>query len=104
MTRDQRGCTSVHQVKDKTNEHQRKQQGADVRADFIPGTEPVLPDSLVRKPHRSTAEPVARRKPFQCARGAIVRDTPSRGGLDSRRSGDLGSDPRDVVGIIFSDF
>jgi hypothetical protein len=54
MTRDQRGCTSVHQVKDKTNEHQRKQQGAEVRADFIPGTEPVLSDSLVRKP---TAQP-----------------------------------------------
>ena len=36
------GLPQPHQVKDKTNEHQREQQGADVRADFITGTEPVL--------------------------------------------------------------
>ena len=43
------GLPQPHQVKDKTNEHQREQHGADVRADFIAGTEPVLPEGLVRK-------------------------------------------------------
>ena len=43
------GSPQPHQVKDKTND-QREQQGADVRADFITGTEPVLPEGLVRKP------------------------------------------------------
>jgi hypothetical protein len=43
------GMPQPHQVKDKTNRHQAEQHGADVRADFIPGTEPVLPEGLVRK-------------------------------------------------------
>jgi hypothetical protein len=43
------GLPQSHQVHDKTNEHQLEQQGADVRADFIPGAEPVLPEGLVRK-------------------------------------------------------
>ena len=42
------GLPQSDQVKDKTTPHQKEQWGADVRADPLPGTEPVLPERLVR--------------------------------------------------------
>lgn len=58
-TRDQRsgaydpvsrdGLPQSEQVKDKTTPHEQAQRGADVRADPLPGTEPVLPDGLTRQ-------------------------------------------------------
>ncbi|WP_300183943.1 hypothetical protein [Bradyrhizobium sp.] len=44
------GLPQSAQVKDKTTPHQSEQWGADVRADALPGSEPVLPEGLVRKP------------------------------------------------------
>ena len=44
------GLPQADQVRDKTTEHQKAQWGADVRADPLPGTEPVLPEGLVRPP------------------------------------------------------
>jgi hypothetical protein len=41
------GLPQSDQVRDKTNPHQQEQGGADVRADPLPGTEPVLPDGLL---------------------------------------------------------
>src|ERR1700722_9725679 len=38
-----------------------------------------------------------RRKPFQFARGAMYASSEMRGGPDSRRTRDLGSDTRDAV-------
>jgi hypothetical protein len=43
------GLPQTHQVKDKTTPHQKDQQGADITADPLSGTEPVLPEGLVRK-------------------------------------------------------
>src|SRR3990170_222416 len=45
------GLPQAVQVKDKTTPHQKEQVGADVRAEPLPGTEPVLPEGLVRPPH-----------------------------------------------------
>ena len=42
------GLPQPDQVKDKTTLHQAQQWGADVRADPLPGDEPVLPDGLRR--------------------------------------------------------
>lgn len=42
------GLPQPHQVKDTTDPHQAAQAGADVRADPLPGTEPVLPEGLTR--------------------------------------------------------
>ena len=42
------GLPQAAQVKDKTTPHQKEQVGADVRAEPLPGTEPVLPEGLVR--------------------------------------------------------
>lgn len=44
------GLPQPVQVKDKTNIHQKEQWGADVRAEPLPGTEPVLPEGLIRPP------------------------------------------------------
>jgi hypothetical protein len=44
------GMPQGHQIKDKTTPHQKAQWGADVRADPLPGTEPVLPEGLIRNP------------------------------------------------------
>jgi hypothetical protein len=44
------GQPQSDQVKDKTTPHQQAQWGADVRADPLPGTEPVLPEGLTRQP------------------------------------------------------
>jgi hypothetical protein len=44
------GLPQGHQVKDMTTPHQKEQWGADVRADSLPGREPVLPEGLVRQP------------------------------------------------------
>jgi hypothetical protein len=46
VTRD--GMPQPHQVKDKTTPHQAEQWGADVRADPLPGDEPILPEGLTR--------------------------------------------------------
>lgn len=42
------GLPQPDQVKDKTTPHQAAQHGADVRAEALPGTEPVLPEGLTR--------------------------------------------------------
>ena len=42
------GLPQPQQVKDATTPHQAEQWGADVRAEPLPGTEPVLPEGLVR--------------------------------------------------------
>jgi hypothetical protein len=47
---DQDGLPQPHQVKDRTTQHEAAQPGADVRADALPGTAPVLPEGLVREP------------------------------------------------------
>lgn len=43
------GLPQPQQVKDATNRHQAEQWGADVRAEPLAGSEPVLPDGLVRE-------------------------------------------------------
>ncbi|WP_316234009.1 hypothetical protein [Bradyrhizobium sp. SZCCHNR1098] len=43
------GLPQSHQVKDKTAPRQQEQWGADVRAEPLPGTEPVLPEGLMRE-------------------------------------------------------
>ncbi|WP_315765057.1 MULTISPECIES: hypothetical protein [unclassified Bradyrhizobium] len=43
------GLPQGHQVKDATTPRQREQWGADVRAEPLPGTEPVLPEGLLRE-------------------------------------------------------
>ncbi len=43
------GLPQAQQVKDATTPHQREQWGADVRAEPLPGTEPVLPEGLLRE-------------------------------------------------------
>jgi hypothetical protein len=43
------GLPQPHQVKAKDSRHHKEQQGADVRGDFVPGCEPVLPEGLTRK-------------------------------------------------------
>lgn len=47
---DKDGLPQPHQVKDRTTPHEAAQPGADVRADALPGTAPVLPEGLVREP------------------------------------------------------
>jgi hypothetical protein len=47
LTKD--GLPQPPQVDEKTSPHQRDQQGADVRGEATPGTEPVLPEGLLRK-------------------------------------------------------
>jgi hypothetical protein len=42
------GLPQPAQVKDKTNTHQAAQGGADVRAEALPGTAPILPEGLTR--------------------------------------------------------
>jgi hypothetical protein len=42
------GLPQPAQVKDKTTARQREQWGADVRVEALPGTEPVLPEGLLR--------------------------------------------------------
>jgi hypothetical protein len=42
------GLPQPEQVKDKTTPHQAAQGGADVRAEALPGTEPVLPEGSTR--------------------------------------------------------
>jgi hypothetical protein len=44
------GLPQAAQVKDKTTPVQQEQFGADVRAEPLPGAEPVLPERLVRAP------------------------------------------------------
>ncbi|GLH79093.1 hypothetical protein SSBR45G_40020 [Bradyrhizobium sp. SSBR45G] len=43
------GLPQPHQVKDETTPRQREQWGADLRAEPLPGTEPVLPEGLTRE-------------------------------------------------------
>ena len=54
------GLPQAPQVKDRTNLHQKEQWGADVRAEPLPGGEPVLPERLVR-PARGPLNPRAGR-------------------------------------------
>ena len=42
------GLPQPDQVKDRTEAHQAAQWGADVRAEPLPGDQPVLPEGLVR--------------------------------------------------------
>jgi hypothetical protein len=44
------GLPQAAQIRDKTTPRQKQQFGADVRAEPLPGTEPVLPERLVRPP------------------------------------------------------
>ena len=56
------GLRQPHQVKDKTTAHEAAQTGADVRAEALPGTEPVLPEGLLRKPKAPLNSRTGRRK------------------------------------------
>jgi hypothetical protein len=47
---------------EKTTSHQKKQWGADVRSEALPGMEPVLPERLIR-PAASPLNPRTGRKP-----------------------------------------
>ena len=42
------GLPQPAQVKDRTTDHEKEQWGADVRAEALPGTEPILPEGLLR--------------------------------------------------------
>ena len=42
------GLPQPEQMKDRTNAHQAAQGGADVRAEALPGTAPILPEGLIR--------------------------------------------------------
>jgi len=42
------GLPQPHQVRDKTTARQSEQWGADVRAEPLPGNQPLLPERLVR--------------------------------------------------------
>ena len=42
------GLPQANEIRDKTTRHQQEQFGADVRAEPLPGTEPILPDGLAR--------------------------------------------------------
>lgn len=42
------GLPQPPQVKDRTNPHQEEQWGADVRPEPLPGTQPILPERLLR--------------------------------------------------------
>ena len=56
------GLPQPHQVKDKTTPRQKEQWGADVRADPLPGTEPVLPEGLMRPRQEPLNRRTGRRK------------------------------------------
>jgi hypothetical protein len=56
------GLPQAAQVRDKTTPQQREQIGADVRAQPVPGTEPVLPEGLVRPPQGPLNPRSGRRK------------------------------------------
>lgn len=56
------GLPQPRQVKEKTSPHQKEQWGADVRAEPLPGTEPVLPERLIR-PSTSPLNPRTGRRP-----------------------------------------
>jgi hypothetical protein len=45
------GLPQAPQVRDASTPHERAQWGADVRAEPLPGTEPVLPEGLLRERH-----------------------------------------------------
>jgi hypothetical protein len=45
------GLPQPNQVRDKTTPHEQQQWGADVRAEALPGTAPVLPEGL-RRPRK----------------------------------------------------
>jgi hypothetical protein len=47
----QDGLPQPDQVKDRTTPRQQKQWGADVRAEPLPGTGPILPEGLLRARH-----------------------------------------------------
>jgi hypothetical protein len=56
------GLPQPAQVKDRATARQREQWGADVRVEAVPGTEPVLPEGLLR-PRRDPLNPrTGRRK------------------------------------------
>ncbi len=42
------GLPQPDQVKDRSTPHEKAQWGADVRAEALPGTVPVLPEGLLR--------------------------------------------------------
>lgn len=61
------GLPQSYQVKEKTNGHQREQQGADMRADSIGGTEPVYLKAWSGSDEdHSTAGPVGAPPPSGC--------------------------------------
>jgi len=55
------GLPQADQVKDKTTPRQKQQFGADVRAEPLPGTKPILPERLIRPP-RGPLNPRAGRR------------------------------------------
>jgi len=55
------GLPQPEQVRDKTTPHQAAQGGADVRAEALPGTEPVLPEGLTR-PRKGPLNPKTGRR------------------------------------------
>jgi hypothetical protein len=56
------GLPQPPRVKDKVTPHQKEQWGADVRPEPLPGTEPVLPERLLR-PATSPLNPRTGRRP-----------------------------------------
>jgi hypothetical protein len=58
------GLPQPPQVRDKTDPQQKEQWGADVRPEPLPGTEPVLPERLVR-PAAGPLNPRTGRKPAE---------------------------------------
>jgi hypothetical protein len=56
------GLPQPHQVRDKTTPREEEQSGADVRADPLPGTEPVLPEGLMRPRQEPLNRRTGRRK------------------------------------------
>lgn len=56
------GLPQPHQVRDRTSPHQKEQWGGDVRAEPLRGTEPVLPERLLRPPTGPLNPRTGRRK------------------------------------------
>ena len=56
------GLPQAQQVKDATTPRQHEQWGADVRAEPLPGTEPVLPEGLLRERRDPLNRRTGRRK------------------------------------------
>ena len=71
------GLPQPYHVKDRTTAHQKDQWGADVRAEPLPGTGPVLPEGLIR-PRQGPLNPRTGRRNARLALGQTCLPSTSR--------------------------